>query len=60
MKIILEAMLGMLALMAMMYVPFAFLVAEWNPELWHVTIRGLYVLSIAAIITFALKEYQKK
>lgn len=60
MKTILEAMLGMLALMAMLYVPFAFLVGEWNPTVWHITLRGLYVLCIAAIITFAVKEYSKK
>jgi hypothetical protein len=60
MKNILEAMIGFLALMAMIYVPFAFLIAEWNPMLWHITLRGLYVLCIIALVTFAIKEYQKK
>ena len=60
MKNILEAMIGFLALMVMLYVPFSFLVAEWNPMLWHVTFRGLYVLCIAAVVTFAVNEYKKK
>lgn len=60
MRTIIEAMIGMLALMVMLYVPFAFLVAEWNPMTWHITLRGLYVLCIASIITFAVKEYGKK
>ena len=60
MKNILEAMFGFLALMIMLYVPFAFLAAEWNPTLWHLTIRGLYVLCIAGIVTFAVQEYKKK
>lgn len=60
MKNILESMVGFLALMAMLYVPFAFLAAEWNPTLWHITFRGLYVVCIAAIVTFALQEYKKK
>jgi len=38
----------------------AFLVAEWNPMLWHITFRGLYVLCIAAVVTFAVTEYKKK
>ena len=60
MKNILEALVGMIALMGMLYIPFAFLVGEWNPTLWHITFRGLYVLAIAAIVTYALKEYNKK
>jgi len=60
MKNILEALLGMIALMVMLYIPFAFLVGEWNPTLWHITFRGLYVLSIVALVTYALKEYNKK
>ena len=60
MKNILEAMVGMIALMGMLYIPFAFLVGEWNPILWHITFRGLYVLCIVGLVTFAVKEYQKK
>jgi hypothetical protein len=60
MKNILEAMIGLLALMLMIYVPFAFLIAEWNPMSWHLTFRGLYVLCILGLVTFAVKEYQKK
>lgn len=60
MKNILEALVGMIALMGMLYIPFAFLVGEWNPTLWHITFRGLYVLSIVALVTYALKEYNKK
>lgn len=60
MKNIIEAMVGFLALMLMLYVPFAFLAAEWNPMLWNIIIRGFYVLCIVAIVTFALQEYKKK
>ena len=60
MKNILEALFGLLALMLMIYVPFAFLIAQWNPMSWHLTFRGLYVLCILALVTFAVKEYQKK
>jgi hypothetical protein len=60
MKNILEALFGFLALMIMVYVPFSFLAAEWNPTLWHLSIRGLYVLCVVAIVTLAVKEYQKK
>jgi hypothetical protein len=60
MKNILEAMIGLLALMLMIYIPFAFLIADWNPMSWHLSFRGLYVLSIVGLVTFAVKEYQKK
>jgi len=60
MRQILEALIGMLALMAILYIPFAFLIAELNPIAWHVTFRALYVLSVTAIITFAVKQQYKK
>lgn len=60
MRTILEALLGMIALMFMLYIPFAFLIAEPNPILWHITFRGLYVLCVITIITFAIREYNKK
>lgn len=60
MKTILEALLGVIALMVMLYIPFAFLIADLNPMTWHITLRGLYVLCIVSIITFAIKEYNKK
>lgn len=60
MRQILEALIGMLAIMLIMYIPFAFLIAELNPIEWHITLRGLYVISIAAIVTFAVKQQIKK
>ena len=60
MKNIIEAMVGLLALMVMIYIPFAFLIADWNPITWHLSFRGFYVLCIVGLVTFALKEYQKK
>ncbi len=56
MRQILEALIGMLALMAILYVPFAFLIAELNPIAWHVTFRALYVLCVTAIVTVASQQ----
>ena len=52
--------LNIIALLIILYLPFAFIVNEWNPTLWNIYIRGLYVLSYAAVITFGLEQYKKK
>lgn len=60
MKLILQMFLNIIALLIILYLPFAFIVNEWNPTLWNIYIRGLYVLSYAAVITFGLEQYKKK
>lgn len=60
MKLILQMLANILALLVILYLPFAFIVNEWNPTLWNIYTRGLYVLSYAAVITFGLEQYKKK
>lgn len=60
MKLILQMFLNIIALLIILYLPFAFIVNEWNPTIWNIYIRGLYVLSYAAVITFGLEQYKKK
>lgn len=60
MKLILQMFLNIIALLIILYLPFAFIVNEWNPTVWNIYIRGLYVLSYAAVITFGLEQYKKK
>ena len=60
MKLILQMFLNIIALLIILYLPFAFIVNEWNPTLWNIYIRGFYVLSFAAVITFGLEQYKKK
>lgn len=60
MKLILQMFLNIIALLIILYLPFAFIVNEWNPTVWNIYIRGLYVLSFAAVITFGLEQYKKK
>ena len=60
MKVILQMLANVLALLTILYLPFAFIVNEWNPTVWNIYIRGLYVLSYAAVITFGLEQYKKK
>ena len=60
MKLILQMFVNIIALLIILYLPFAFIVNEWNPTVWNIYIRGLYVLSYAAVITFGLEQYKKK
>ena len=60
MKLILQMIANMLALLVILYLPFAFIVNEWNPTLWSIYIRGLYVLSFIAVLTFGFEQYKKK
>jgi len=52
--------LNVIALFVILYLPFAFIVNEWNPTLWNVYIRALYVLCYIAVITYGLEQYKKK
>lgn len=51
---------NVLALLTILYLPFAFIVNEWNPTQWNIYIRGLYVLSFIAVLTFGFEQYKKK
>ncbi len=52
--------LNIVALSIVLYLPFAFIVNEFNPMEWNIYIRSLYVLSYVAVITYGLEQYKKK
>jgi len=51
---------NLLILLLGIYLPFAFIANEFNPLVWHWTIRSLYVVTIIVIFTLAIQEYKKK
>lgn len=51
---------NIIALLVILYLPFAFIVNEFNPTLWNVYIRCLYVLSFVAVLTYGFEQYKKK
>lgn len=60
MKLILQMFGNIIALLVILYLPFAFIVNQFNPMQWNIYIRALYVLSYVAIITYGLEQYKKK
>lgn len=60
MKEIITAFANGLVVLALLFLPFAFVTGQWNPIQWHITIRALYVLSLLAILTYGINEYNKK
>ena len=60
MKFILQLIANFIALLVILYLPFAFIVNTWNPTEWNIYIRGLYVVSFFAILTFGFEQYKKK
>lgn len=60
MKFILQLIANFLALLVILYLPFAFIVNIWNPTQWNIYVRGLYVLSFIAILTYGFEQYKKK
>jgi hypothetical protein len=60
MKVVIQMFLNIVALLIVLYLPFAFIVNEFNPLEWNIYIRALYVLSYVAVITFGLEQYKKK
>lgn len=59
MKTYKDILINFILLLVIVYLPFAFISWKWNPIDWHITVRGLYTLSIVAILTYASKEFKK-
>ena len=55
-----EIVINLLVLLAGVYLPFDFIVNEFNPLAWNWVTRTLYVLTLVAMLTFAMQEYKKK
>jgi len=55
-----DVVVNLLILLVGVYLPFAFIVNEFNPLAWNWMTRSLYVLTLVALITFAIKEYKQK
>ena len=55
-----EVIINLLALLILVYLPFAFILAEFNPLNWNVIYRSLYILVLVAILTYGYQEYRKK
>ena len=55
-----EIVINLLILLFGVYLPFAFIVNEFNPLEWHWITRCLYVLTLVTILTFAVQEYKNK
>ena len=55
-----EIVINLLVLLAGVYLPFAFIVNEFNPLAWNWMTRTLYVLTLVGMLTYAVQEYKKK
>ena len=55
-----EIVINLLVLLAGVYLPFAFIVNEFNPLAWNWLTRTLYVLTLVGMLTYAIQEYKKK
>ena len=55
-----EIVINLLVLLAGVYLPFAFIVNEFNPLAWNWVARCLYVLTLVTMLTLAVQEYKKK
>jgi hypothetical protein len=55
-----EIVINLLVLLAGVYLPFAFIVNEFNPLAWNWVTRTLYVLTLVTMLTLAVQEYKKK
>ena len=60
MKIIKDFALNLFVLIVVVYLPYAFVLGEFNPLKWHWITRALYVLTFVALMTYGLQEYRKK
>ena len=55
-----EIVINLLVLFVGIYLPFAFIVNEFNPLAWNWLTRTLYVLTLVGMLTYAVQEYKKK
>lgn len=55
-----EIVTNLLILLVGVYLPFAFIVNEFNPLAWNWVTRSLYVLTLITMLTLAVQEYKKK
>jgi hypothetical protein len=55
-----DIVINLLVLLVGVYLPFAFIVNEFNPFTWHCITRCLYVLTLISMVTYAMQEYKKK
>ena len=55
-----EIVINLLVLFVGVYLPFAFIVNEFNPLAWNWVTRSLYVLTLITMLTLAVQEYKKK
>ena len=55
-----EIVINLLVLLVGVYLPFAFIVNEFNPLAWNWITRTLYVLTLVTMLTLAVQEYKKK
>lgn len=55
-----EIVINLLVLLVGVYLPFAFIVNEFNPLAWNWLTRTLYVLTIVGMLTYAMQEFRKK
>lgn len=55
-----EIVINLLVLLAGVYLPFSFIVNEFNPLEWHWITRSLYVLTLVGMLTYAMQEFKKK
>jgi len=55
-----EIVINLLVLLAGVYLPFAFIVNEFNPLAWNWVTRSLYVLTLVGMLTYAMQEFKKK
>ena len=55
-----EIVINLLVLLAGVYLPFAFIVNEFNPLAWNWLTRTLYVLTLVGMLTYAVQEFKKK
>lgn len=55
-----DVVVNLLILLVGVYLPFAFIVNEFNPLAWNWFSRSLYVLTLVVLITYAIREYKQK
>lgn len=60
MKLVKDFTLNLFVLLVVVYLPYAFVLGDFNPMNWHWITRALYVLTLVALTTYAIKEYRKK